>query len=116
ELWALNIARQEAAELAGKLVNIPRTPGSREPTAGLLSLEGEGIPLISGKGYRIQGMEFPTKSGQGVKGFSVRTRLGIRSPATRVGACCWRRPRCTRRSPSGLPPAWRRRRHGSTPS
>src|SRR5262249_54849105 len=60
ELWALNIARQEAAELAGKLVNIPRTPGSREPTAGLLSLEGEGIPLISGKGYRIQGMEFPT--------------------------------------------------------
>jgi hypothetical protein len=61
-------------------------------------------------------VEFPTKSGQGVNGFSVRTPPGTHTPATSAAAGCCRRPRCTRRSPPGPPPAWRSRRRGPVPS
>src|SRR5262249_2887200 len=36
-------------------------------------------------------LEFPTKSGQGVNGFSVRTPPGKRTPATSAAAGCCRR-------------------------
>src|SRR5262249_6607017 len=65
---------------------------------------------------RLPRLEFPTKSGRAVKGFSVRTRLGIRTPTTSGGAHCCRRPRCIRRSPRGLRPVWRSRHRGSAPS
>src|SRR5262245_26913561 len=47
---------------------------------------------------------------------SVHTRPGIRTPATSVVAWCCRRPRCTRRSPPALPPAWRSPPRGPAPS
>jgi hypothetical protein len=61
-------------------------------------------------------VEFPTKSGQGVNGFSVRTPPGTHTPARSAAAGCCRRPRCTRRSPPGPLPAWRSRRRGPVPS
>ena len=62
-------------------------------------------------------VEFPTKSGHGVKGWMIaRTPPGTRIPTRSDGVGYCRTPRCTRRLPPAPPTAWQSRRRGPAPS
>ena len=78
----------------------------------VFSPEGRFLATISPDRRMKVWVEFPTKSGQRVKGFSVRTLPGRHTPATSGGAGCCRRLRCTRRPPHGPPRGWRSQRPG----